>query len=721
MKLEERDSGFTLVLFAMLCLAIISVVAIAIDIASLGTSVAQGRGNSRYAALASIEAYFASKAETHDEKFDAAKVRLDEIAGLNKVFSAGGYQSAMTTTATNSSMNLTAGKWYYALPSSGQNPCNQGSPPCFVPRTGSDTVNAFRVQGYMYEGVKTFFASILGFTETKVSVDTIATITPRQGCFIVDLSPSMTRDTHIPDKAHGAAYGFYLQNPINPGASYSWHDERWQAMATSYPRRESNPTDPTIHYADDYMPVTLLNNNDYTASGASSNYRKYHPDPTTTDTALQALYKANPAKYQIDFRRLPGYDGPEPLTTIMSGLRTAVNLFRTRSVAGDKMCLIFYDNYLSWPRVVTLTDNYDYIDDLIEGRTSTMSMGDVDLASAHGLFPSKDSFTNILMSLTEAERQFKKEKLDNPGLPVSQFMVLITDGLSNCRACDKALNPQYDRDGDGDVDDMDRWSAEACYQGNGQWSWAGTPMATQCSPTGSTSWLANSLQCKTASNISPNDGCKWMNTNGNNTIDKEEWDAVTKAEGESYQCRTSAGCQNSYQAYELATAELKNYVNKTISPQRIPIHVMLVGKQVAPNTRDIEDPDKPGTCKSDERLRGEGGATSYVEGANPPYKSCNKFWYESYLNCDPKAVTDFRDMSETAPFKQANADMYDIAKMTRGIWAPLRATSSNCVVDDCIPGQTRTEDPQCRSMDEQVSGYMEQIMGQNPYTISYSN
>lgn len=714
MRTRKQQSGFALVMLAIIIVAIITLVAIAIDISSMGTSIAQGKGNARYAALSAIETYFATSGADHQTRMVEATTRLNEVAGLNSVLSAGEKVSNQTI-GENSLMELIPGKFFYSAGSDGVNPCDsEQEPPCFVDYTGGDAVNAFRLRGELYNDVKTFFAPILGNNKVKVNVDVVSAITPRQGCFVVDLSPSMTRETHIPDANHGAAYGFYLQNPVNPGAAYSWHDERFELMSVEYPLRPGGVPVPRVHYRDDYWFVPLLNNNDYISAAPNSNYRKYHPNPDTDDITLSRLYEARPANYWVDFFRKSPYEGPQPLTAILKGLNIAVRRFEERSVAGDKMCIIFFDHNLSWPRVIRLTDNYQYIKELLEIRDESTPMSDIDKLSQHGIFPSKDSFTNILMALSEAERQFKQEKLDNPGLPVSQFIVLVTDGLSNCRACDTMLYPQFDRDGDGDVDDRDRWNAEVCAGRNASGTLYGGNRSTICA---NSPWN-QSLQCQLG-DFHPSGGCKWMNLNGNNTIDNSEWDVFTEAEGQSYQCRTTSGCQNSYSAYELASAELKSYVEHTITPQRIPIHVMMVGDHVAPNNIDVADPANPGKCYSDSIARSKGLA--YVQGASPPYRNCKKLHYENFLNCENRAVTDFRDMDESRPFIQANLDMYEIAQMSRGVWAPLRRRTDSCVENECQPQSVRREDPLCRNIDEQISDYIDDIMGQNPYTIAYSD
>ncbi len=720
----KDEAGAIIVLLAFMIFAMLTLVGIAIDTSTLGTATAQARSNGRYAALAAIESYFSNTSEEHSVKFNAARSRLNEVAKLNSVISADQYGSSVSA-SDSGDVQLTAGKWYFKANQDLSNPCKNGeNPPCFVPRSGSESVNAFKVKGTLHEQVKTFFAPFVGLSSTNVPIEVISTISPRQGCFLVDLSPSMTRDTHDPSSNSGAAYGFYLQTG-NLGAQASWHDTRWNAMLPNGfgIRALGNPYVQKQHYQDDYRTVAILNDSNYSSSAPNSDYRKFHPDPNTSDAALQQLYAANTANYEVDFRRLPDYDGPQPLTTIMVGLKKAVVLFKTNSVAGDKMCLIFFDHRLSWPRVVRLTDNYEYIDKILKIRKVGDLMTELDTPSQHGLFPSKDSFTNILMAITEANRQFKEQKLLNPGLPVSQFMVLITDGLSNCMACDGNLSPNFDRNGNGKVDQEDRWEAEVCAKGNISGSWPGTPTASGSSNMcNAFSGWANTKGCQTkVVGLNDPNGCGWLNTDGNNVISAAELNAVYKAEYESNLC-TAPGCQNNYQAYEYATKELKAYVQRNISPQQIPIHVMLVGQHVQPNTMDYANPQNPGKCLTDSELRGLNDATKpLVKGPSPAYTGCSAPHYNGWVQtCGPNAVNDFMNMSDNAPFLQANIDMYDIARMTRGMWAPLRRPAENCVVKECDPNKARSSDPLCRDMNTQVEGYMTSIMGQNPYTIAFS-
>ena len=75
-------------------------------------------------------------------------------------------------------------------------------------------------------------------------------------------------------------------------------------------------------------------------------------------------------------------------------------------------------------------------------------------------------------------------------------------------------------------------------------------------------------------------------------------------------------------------------------------------------------------------------------------------------------------MGASEPFYEANRQMYDIARLTAGIWGPLRPTGVACnPANSCAPGNQRTTDPECRSYPEQVNAYMKRIIGENPYQI----
>ncbi|RME60624.1 MAG: hypothetical protein D6780_03055 [Candidatus Dadabacteria bacterium] len=87
--------------------------------------------------------------------------------------------------------------------------------------------------------------------------------------------------------------------------------------------------------------------------------------------------------------------------------------------------------------------------------------------------------------------------------------------------------------------------------------------------------------------------------------------------------------------------------------------------------------------------------------------------------------------SSVDPFYQVNADWYNIAVMTGGIWAPLRETPNNCSPSqptcsaNCDPATDcprQTTDPQCRSITDQVRDYIkEALKASNTFVIVSSS
>jgi len=82
----------------------------------------------------------------------------------------------------------------------------------------------------------------------------------------------------------------------------------------------------------------------------------------------------------------------------------------------------------------------------------------------------------------------------------------------------------------------------------------------------------------------------------------------------------------------------------------------------------------------------------------------------------------FWGMSDSAPFYQANADMYQLTRITGGIWGPLRASSSNSA--QCHPACSTTNpttasrvEYSCNTTSIDIRRYIDTVMGSNPFMI----
>ena len=166
-------------------------------------------------------------------------------------------------------------------------------------------------------------------------------------------------------------------------------------------------------------------------------------------------------------------------------------------------------------------------------------------------------------------------------------------------------------------------------------------------------------------------------------------------------------------------AELQNYVASNVD---FPVHIIHVGQAAGPNTVDIENPDNPGTCLTDGQFRSRewddpyGFVRGYADDAPEGIPQPDNVELDN-----DTAANAYYDKSAAQPFREAASDLYKIAVMTKGIYAPIRPVDpvSTCVDGrlPCMPGQMQVYDPYCRSQLEQVEEAMEKIVGFNPYIV----
>lgn len=604
----------------------------------------------RFAALAAIEGYFSKTCTTNDiqcyqSRLNTALSSASDVGSANRLFNAkdssdGSMQLALSTTSGDTCSDgrckakLIPGRWI-AVDTNQE--CN-GNPPCFVENIpGSTSANAFKVIGAYKGGITGFFSrAFFGQEFLTFSASAVATVVPRRGMFLVDISPSATFETH-PDPAHtksgepASAYAFQL-NQFNP----TWHDSVWGALAISRPAGAVNHR---VHYKDDFVSVSPYLDDDFgTQQGwEGRSLRALHPDPSPG--SVYSVGDSGAPQYTLDAFRGGTYKGPEPLQTILTGIQGVVAQFKNRAVSGDKAGVIFYDDKFIWPRIIKPTSDFDYVLHLLDNTPDGSEFREYPNqnspflnAAKFWLFPRLGAYTNSQGAVMEAVKQLYDDQQSQPGLVTSDFLVMIGDGQSNC----------YPLDSDGHV-------------------------VSDYAIGGPTIHYFN--------------------------------------------------CNNTYSGYYYSRLALRAYIRAKVVPKKIPIHVILVGKDSGPNTVDRAKPGiTPPQCYTDAELRSLNLPELYAvqgSGPQPPETgwgndSMDQDWWNAFTN------------QNQSPFYQASKDMYQIANLTGGIWAPLRDQTDaggDCENSACSNGQVRTIDPQCRTVEKQIKDAMDTIMGQNPFAI----
>ena len=141
----------------------------------------------------------------------------------------------------------------------------------------------------------------------------------------------------------------------------------------------------------------------------------------------------------------------------------------------------------------------------------------------------------------------------------------------------------------------------------------------------------------------------------------------------------------------------------------IALHMFMAGADVGPHTLLLDD---GGKCLTDDAARKKVDAKGWP-------KPIDFVLGQGLSVYDPAVDTGDADEalkahSPATPFYQTNADWYNLVRMTGGRWAPLRPLAQTCpdVVEPvCTTTPARQEqDPGCRSTEDQVKAYLEQIL-----------
>jgi len=706
---ENSERGAVLLITMAIVAVFFVVMLYGIELSSILSSAGQQQYNARFVTLAALEEYYDTDCESpedtsvcHSDRMKAALDRARDIAGYNVTLKSSRGDAA--SIAEVGQVTLESGRWYSTDDNSGACESINKDYPCFVP--GDEDINSFNLKGQIYQPA--FFMAktatlVDALPEGSFDVNVVASVIPRHGCFLVDISGSTQRGAHLLQSNRDFApkilrtqFAYYLKEDGNAVPDGSSHEKLWPELLAQGPRPVGVATDYRRHYFDDYELKQTLGDGDYSSSDS---YAKHHPSPSK--------YGANrkSGRYRIDFFRDETHLGPEPLTTILSGLHEAVSLFENRAVAGDKACIIFYDNELVWTRVLNLTSEFDYLKSIVDpGQLKTPkdpifgyklnSERDLPLALQHNLFPALDGFTFTQMAISEALAQFKKGK-DEIG-SVSNFLVHIGDGLTNCSAACR----QYDQDNDGKFDEERVLECYSLY-----WN--------ELSEFGD-------IELSIGAGVSQEliDACSIADVNGDGIFQGDEWWGIF----ENFGCEV---CTNVYYQYDKAIRELRNTADSVLHKGKIPLHAILVGEHVEPHTLDVFDADL-GRCLTDEEARErEKDFTDYIYA--PDKRSERGSWSD--------ANSSFENMFKTGadPFYQANYDWYTLARMTGGFWGPIRPKHPGCVDLSseaeisaalggvCNDGERRKYDHKCRTPEKQIRDYMTTIMNQNPYAIVSSD
>lgn len=495
LQIAENERGAVLALVAILMTVIIAFASLAIDGVRLFTSDSEHRHNAEFIALAAIDGYYSATVDETSSEATKHNVRLQN--SLERAEQVGGYASYMTLDAnqvvsvgslslptgyitsgthTGDSGVIVPGRWWSIEPSNGcgtypdtNNACPcplgiwQGS--CFEAVDSTDrSINAFNVR------LKTPDSSPLRFLLTtageidqktaQLNASTFATLTPRRGMFLIDLSRSVVSETHIPKndtvtEADPDLQRTFVAYELNKTSSacpangtsglcptsgsctfvnYS-EDASYNNLYASPPSIANSLDDirgaiegpPTRHFKDDYLCYRISYKDASRTNGTVSNItRHFLVDTNWSNTNVGPDY----------------YVGPQPLTNIFTGIHTALSLFKERAVRTDLAGAIGFDRSSAIDvRTMDLTnpDSSEFESMVKKFDVSNPSdMAAQELRATSMLFPRPNADPVLGNGATNSDLlgalQTATEKLTalSDAAATEDFIVLFTDGLTNC-------------------------------------------------------------------------------------------------------------------------------------------------------------------------------------------------------------------------------------------------------------------------------------------------
>lgn len=182
-------------------------------------------------------------------------------------------------------------------------------------------------------------------------------------------------------------------------------------------------------------------------------------------------------------------------------------------------------------------------------------------------------------------------------------------------------------------------------------------------------------------------------------------------------------CQNNETVYNASLTEVLNYADQQLVPRKIPIHLFMFGNDVAPHTFLTTSVDNPNVCMGELEARVRavdyfktGGTLASASSSTPFYsanqisnlaKKTNGFFLPIRPPCKVAGVN--RDVTATldaACRSQGVGDSKGVYTPTAVVVTPFTDASGRLICD-----------PKGRTQDQQITEYMEQILGDNPFSL----
>ena len=444
-----------------------------LDLAILGTSHQKQSRTAELAALAALETYYATEGSFSSKTLEA-RLRAEQITSFEfnqlrwQQGTGPSNQLADLTTGSGSDVigTIEAGRYFFVEPTGGCGsitsvancPCDgsQQFSECFRPHQTGDQlgnnglpeVSAFRVRLHTKtaDPIKTTFtAGGGGQSSFSLSSEAIATITPRNAVFLVDLSSSVAAESH-------------------KRANYYWEfSSNWEELSQAAFRLNGSCSPTRLNVGDCTIPDGPLDPSllfsQITWEGDSTETLDWDGmfdcrDETAVESDFQRHFKSDyechsvdfsidgtpkNEKYYIDVVRdiprvvygmdTPEYYGAEPLTTILDGIHTALTLIETYSIPGDSVSFIGFDDYIIDKRTFSNINPGDSDFELLKTITDIDDPDAIDVRIQNMFFPREPSSTDLPEAILKAQELLSTQSTSSIS---DSMIVLFSDGISNC-------------------------------------------------------------------------------------------------------------------------------------------------------------------------------------------------------------------------------------------------------------------------------------------------
>ncbi|MBL7663471.1 hypothetical protein JNK13_12050 [bacterium] len=472
------QSGVILILTALLAFAMLTLVALVIDIGILSSSSSQQQRQAEYIGLAALYEYSRTAADENGSllpKVNRAITRANYIAGRNSIVGLPGVENAnlcgqiseegtCAKEPANTNGTIVFGRWYPSRPSTCSEkkgkacPCGVAATPCFLEIPANDlktkSANAVKInfQTANQNPIRTYFARVIGSNEHLLSSSAIVTMVARHMMFLVDLSSSVDNETHAPaatpppDPNYAKSESAFAIDPSGGLAAC--------ASANSNPCIDANLGDPEclmLGPNGSANPNNLQNKTYYGMSRRRASCADAYCNETWRHFRDDYRCQIVDGKLYLfdEYRHAGTHLGPSPLTPILNGIQQALDEFESRGVPSDRVGAIGFAS----PRELNAQifsireipmSPVDTSDGSNFSRLRQITDPENIPEQMNGLFfPIPTStYTDGPGLLEYVATKFAEAKLEEES---SDRIIYFTDGLFNCIKAGSVGAPPFDR------------------------------------------------------------------------------------------------------------------------------------------------------------------------------------------------------------------------------------------------------------------------------------